>query len=500
MVLHEIINLIKIKKVLILGILIQLIFGLIISISSLENILKYIMPDDAFYYFEIAKNVAHGYGVTFDTVNKTNGFHPVWLILLVPVFYLNLDKILILRIIILYQLLFAIGEIFFLYKITFKLIKNEILAFFSCILWTFNVYNVSIYLGGTEASLNGFILSVIFYYFLKWDFKEKKELHFFAFLLSLSFVIRLDNLIIIIFFLSWLIFSKKLEIKLNNLKLLLSFFVIIIILPMCYLSWNYLNFNHFFPISGILWGIDIFNIITYAIFIFIISLFLSLYYRSRPLINVFLVKVESKFIFIIVISCLHFPYYLYIRGRIANWYLPLEIMFFSIFIPFLLLNIIELRHSKKVKKEMIKPSIFIKYSAITFILYISICFISNYLIINDLFFRHQEDLDIYIVSNWLNTNTPQDAIIASGNAGKLGYFTDRILIEIWGLVNSFEFVEKYKGNVSKFIIEGNYDYYVDRVMYFWLSYEELKALGLILVYEYGKPANSSNCIQVWQKI
>ncbi|MHA1196709.1 MAG: hypothetical protein ACTSSM_11495 [Promethearchaeota archaeon] len=71
---------------------------------------------------------------------------------------------------------------------------------------------------------------------------------------------------------------------------------------------------------------------------------------------------------------------------------------------------------------MIKPSIFIKYSAITFILYISICFISNYLIINDLFFRHQEDLDIYIVSNWLNTNTPQDAIIASGNAGKLGYF------------------------------------------------------------------------------
>jgi len=31
--------------------------------------------DDAFYYFQIAKNVGHGHGFTFDGLHETNGFH-----------------------------------------------------------------------------------------------------------------------------------------------------------------------------------------------------------------------------------------------------------------------------------------------------------------------------------------------------------------------------------------------------------------------------------------
>jgi hypothetical protein len=36
------------------------------------------MPDDAFYYMEIGQRVAHGHGATFDGVTATNGFHPLW--------------------------------------------------------------------------------------------------------------------------------------------------------------------------------------------------------------------------------------------------------------------------------------------------------------------------------------------------------------------------------------------------------------------------------------
>ncbi len=42
--------------------------------------------DDAFYYFQIARNVAAGNGFTFDGIHATNGFHPLWLFVLVPVF------------------------------------------------------------------------------------------------------------------------------------------------------------------------------------------------------------------------------------------------------------------------------------------------------------------------------------------------------------------------------------------------------------------------------
>ena len=41
--------------------------------------------DDSFYYLQTARNVAEGYGSTFDRVQPTNGYHPLWLLALVPV-------------------------------------------------------------------------------------------------------------------------------------------------------------------------------------------------------------------------------------------------------------------------------------------------------------------------------------------------------------------------------------------------------------------------------
>jgi hypothetical protein len=45
-----------------------------------------LMPDDAAYYFKIAENVSVGRGLTFDGINRTNGFQPLWLAVLVPVY------------------------------------------------------------------------------------------------------------------------------------------------------------------------------------------------------------------------------------------------------------------------------------------------------------------------------------------------------------------------------------------------------------------------------
>lgn len=42
--------------------------------------------DDAFYYFELAGNVVAGHGFTFDGIQPTNGFQPLWLFMLLPLF------------------------------------------------------------------------------------------------------------------------------------------------------------------------------------------------------------------------------------------------------------------------------------------------------------------------------------------------------------------------------------------------------------------------------
>lgn len=49
------------------------------------------LPDDVFYYFKIAENVANGRGSTFDGINPTNGFQPLWLVLSAAVFKLPFD-------------------------------------------------------------------------------------------------------------------------------------------------------------------------------------------------------------------------------------------------------------------------------------------------------------------------------------------------------------------------------------------------------------------------
>ena len=46
----------------------------------------FVIADDAYYYFEIARNAALGQGFTFDGRSPTNGFHPLWAWSLVPVF------------------------------------------------------------------------------------------------------------------------------------------------------------------------------------------------------------------------------------------------------------------------------------------------------------------------------------------------------------------------------------------------------------------------------
>ena len=44
-----------------------------------------VYPDDAFYYLRIAQNLVGGRGLTFDGAAPTNGFQPLYLLMVVPV-------------------------------------------------------------------------------------------------------------------------------------------------------------------------------------------------------------------------------------------------------------------------------------------------------------------------------------------------------------------------------------------------------------------------------
>ena len=55
------------------------------------NLIRDVYYDDAFYYFQIAWRLAAGEFSTFDGFTRTNGYHPLWLLLITP-FYWVFDK------------------------------------------------------------------------------------------------------------------------------------------------------------------------------------------------------------------------------------------------------------------------------------------------------------------------------------------------------------------------------------------------------------------------
>ena len=67
--------------------------------------------DDAFYYFGIARNVAHGHGSTFDGIDPTNGYHPLWMLMAVPFFAAGLDGTGAARVLLALQVLFYGGAL-----------------------------------------------------------------------------------------------------------------------------------------------------------------------------------------------------------------------------------------------------------------------------------------------------------------------------------------------------------------------------------------------------
>jgi hypothetical protein len=71
---------------------------LAVAWGDLEGLVRDATPDDAYYYFQIARSAVAGRGASLDGETPTNGFHPLWLACLMPVTAATSDRLLALRV------------------------------------------------------------------------------------------------------------------------------------------------------------------------------------------------------------------------------------------------------------------------------------------------------------------------------------------------------------------------------------------------------------------
>ena len=135
------------------------------ALSDPQNISnRWFTRDDAYYYFKVAQNISEGHGSTFDGINPTNGYHPLWLWVCIPIFALaRFDLILPLRILLLVMSGFSVATAILLYRMIGKLFTPAIGAV-AAISWVFNYPLLTrIYQQGLETGIAAFTIILFTY-------------------------------------------------------------------------------------------------------------------------------------------------------------------------------------------------------------------------------------------------------------------------------------------------------------------------------------------------
>jgi hypothetical protein len=171
--------------------------------------------DDAYYYFKVAQNITEGKGSTFDGINPTNGYHPLWMAICIPIFFLaRYDLILPLRVLIMVMAGLNVATAIMIYRYI-KENLSEPVAMMASLFWLFNAYiHYTVYEYGLESPIAAFSI-VLFIYKLsqferKWRTQppSRREMATLAVVALLVLFSRLDLIFLVLIAGIWIIFRN----------------------------------------------------------------------------------------------------------------------------------------------------------------------------------------------------------------------------------------------------------------------------------------------------
>ena len=123
--------------------------------------------DDSFYDFQIARHIAHGDGPSFDGTHLTNGFQPLYVALLVPLYWVtgSNDTLPIHAALVLSALL-SVATAYLLYRMLSRRV-SEIAAIVAAAAWSFSPIVMRQTANGLETTLALFMLASAVCYYLE---------------------------------------------------------------------------------------------------------------------------------------------------------------------------------------------------------------------------------------------------------------------------------------------------------------------------------------------
>lgn len=218
--------------------------------------------DDAYYYLETAVNIACGHGSTFDQINPTNGYHPLWMGVMVLLAELTTSTGLLMRLTLILQVLLVYAGLRVLTRSqgaplpALPLLAGLVLAHF---------YPTRVLVNGLEVSLQWLLLCIDLAYLWYLQRRESlpcpRELALLGLLCGLTVLARLDSAF---FALPVLLAPLWLPGRAwascpwgERLKPCIAGLVTFGLVLLPYVAYNIVEYGHAMPISGSIkigWG------------------------------------------------------------------------------------------------------------------------------------------------------------------------------------------------------------------------------------------------------
>lgn len=144
-----------------IGVMVVVLAGIcaaLVVLQPLETVIRHV-KDDSFYYFQTARNIVAGYGSTFDRINPTNGYHPLWMLNVLPIYAaLPNNPVLALRLVLLLVALYHTSAALILYVLLSR-IHNSWIGAIASLGWALSPVVLRINLNGMESGVYALVLS-----------------------------------------------------------------------------------------------------------------------------------------------------------------------------------------------------------------------------------------------------------------------------------------------------------------------------------------------------
>jgi len=429
--------------------------------------------DDSFYYFKTARYLARTGNATFDGLNKTNGFHPLWMLVNVAVWIALPDNV----------SSFAAWQVFSLLKLGFLLLTYGLCIWLFwrllgpwpavcavSMLAYFRHTNLVLY--GMESTINialGLVMAVSFSGYLLKSHAPGVVLRSTSLgvLIGLWGLARLDNLlafpwILLILFVGLLVAGQSRKRSFLMATGVLSIGTVVV-LP--YLIWNVVVHHHLMPISGMIKGsfynpgINLAYISFYKDhFILLIGTAVIIGYGLCKAGGGSKISNTTALTFgaaAVLMGGVMTGFYtvVFTRTSAGGWYFGTQCT------AVLMATALAAYWLKLPLQAKLGKGAFASICVLLPLL--AGCQYLGYLNYRMKEMPNGISAGFYRAALWIKEHIEEDAVLAGTDVGLIGYFSDRTVINLDGLINSYEFYEYLKRHQrDEFLVKEKADYLI----------------------------------------